>query len=300
VILPLVVIRRLDCVLEPTKNDVLERAKSLKGNVENVEPVLRCVAGQQFYNTSPLNFRRLLDDPNHIADNLRSYIGWFSDAARDGARSRSHGLTARASPRGSSRGSWFPPSGRSGPGACRPVLRVGRPSRAVPSRIPSTPDRTRRRRRAPRRRHRRPAAGAGRRRARHPEAGRALLMWHTTSPAAVQLGIARQGDRPSQQEVRRSTLLALLSGRHPVSGKPFRRAGGDGTRVAALDVTMSPAPKSVSVLWALGSAQLRHELELMVAQASDRAVMRMLREQPFVRRKAFGVGNNPIKVEDQG
>jgi len=57
------------------------------------------------------------------------------------------------------------------------------------------------------------------------EAGRALLMWHTTSPAAVQLGIARQGDRPSQQEVRRSTLLAHLSGRHPVSGKPFRRAG---------------------------------------------------------------------------
>jgi hypothetical protein len=55
--------------------------------------------------------------------------------------------------------------------------------------------------------------------------------------------------------------------------------------VAALDVTMNPAPKSVSVLWALGSTQLRHELELMVAQASDRAVMRMLREQPFVRRK---------------
>jgi type I restriction enzyme M protein len=83
VILPLVVIRRLDCVLEPTKEEVLKRAKSLKGRVENVEPVLRAVAGQQFYNTSPLDFRRLLDDPNHIADNLRSYIGGFSDAARD-------------------------------------------------------------------------------------------------------------------------------------------------------------------------------------------------------------------------
>jgi type I restriction enzyme M protein len=82
-ILPLVVIRRLDCVLEPTKDDVLKRAKSLKGKVENVEPVLRAVAGQQFYNTSPLDFGRLLDDPNHIADNLRAYIGGFSDAARD-------------------------------------------------------------------------------------------------------------------------------------------------------------------------------------------------------------------------
>jgi type I restriction enzyme M protein len=83
VILPLVVIRRLDCVLGPTKEAVLKRAKTLKGKVENIEPVLRSVAGQQFYNTSPLDFRRLLDDPNHIADNLRSYIGGFSEAARD-------------------------------------------------------------------------------------------------------------------------------------------------------------------------------------------------------------------------
>ena len=83
VVLPLVVIRRLDCVLEPTKDAVLTRAKSLKGKVENVEPVLRSVAGQQFYNTSPLDLRRLLDDPNNIAPNLRAYIGGFSDAARD-------------------------------------------------------------------------------------------------------------------------------------------------------------------------------------------------------------------------
>ena len=81
VILPLVVIRRLDCVLDPTKDAVLEKAKSLKGKVENVEPVLRSVAGQQFYNTSPLDVPRLLDDPNNVADNLRSYIGGFSEAA---------------------------------------------------------------------------------------------------------------------------------------------------------------------------------------------------------------------------
>jgi type I restriction enzyme M protein len=47
-VLPLVVIRRLDCVLEPTKDAILTRAKSLKRKVENVEPVLRSVAGQQF------------------------------------------------------------------------------------------------------------------------------------------------------------------------------------------------------------------------------------------------------------
>lgn len=83
VILPLTVIRRLDCVLEPTKQAVLEKSKQLAGKIENVEPVLQAVAGQQFFNTSPLTFTRLLDDPNTIADSLQLYIGGFSAAARD-------------------------------------------------------------------------------------------------------------------------------------------------------------------------------------------------------------------------
>jgi type I restriction enzyme M protein len=83
VILPLVVLRRLDCVLEPTKADVVARAAGLKGRVENVEPVLCSVSGEQFYNTSRLDFPRLLDDPANVAGNLRSYIAGFSPAARD-------------------------------------------------------------------------------------------------------------------------------------------------------------------------------------------------------------------------
>jgi type I restriction enzyme M protein len=83
VVLPLTVIRRLDCVLEPTKQAVLERHKQLAGRIENVEPVLQAVAGQQFYNTSPLTFTKLLDDPNTIADSLHLYIGGFSAAAKD-------------------------------------------------------------------------------------------------------------------------------------------------------------------------------------------------------------------------
>jgi type I restriction enzyme M protein len=83
VILPLVVLRRLDCVLEPTKADVLARHEALKGRVENVEPVLCAVSGEQFYNVSPLDFRRLLGDPANVAGNLRSYIAGFSRAARD-------------------------------------------------------------------------------------------------------------------------------------------------------------------------------------------------------------------------
>jgi type I restriction enzyme M protein len=83
VILPLTVIRRLDCVLEPTKAKVLQRHKQLSEKIDNLEPVLQAEAKQQFYNVSPLDFRRLLDDPNHLADNLRSYILGFSTAARD-------------------------------------------------------------------------------------------------------------------------------------------------------------------------------------------------------------------------
>jgi type I restriction-modification system DNA methylase subunit len=56
VILPLVVVRRLDCVLEPTKATVVRRAAALAGRIENLAPILQAEAGQQFYNTSPLDF----------------------------------------------------------------------------------------------------------------------------------------------------------------------------------------------------------------------------------------------------
>jgi len=84
VILPLVVLRRLDCVLEPTKARVLQASARHAGKVENVEPLLRqAAADEQFFNTSPLTLPRLLDDPPHLADNLRSYLLAFSPGARD-------------------------------------------------------------------------------------------------------------------------------------------------------------------------------------------------------------------------
>ena len=83
VILPLTVLRRLDCVLEPTKAKVLARYNRIKGSIDNVEPVLCNVAGEQFYNLNPLDLPRLLDDPGHLAANLRAYIAGFSSGARD-------------------------------------------------------------------------------------------------------------------------------------------------------------------------------------------------------------------------
>jgi len=83
VILPLTVLRRLDCVLEPTKAAVLDRYHQLQSRVDNVAPVLENTAGQRFYNTSPLDLPRLLDDPSQVAGNLRAYIAAFSPGARE-------------------------------------------------------------------------------------------------------------------------------------------------------------------------------------------------------------------------
>ena len=84
VVLPFTVLRRLDCVLEPTRADVRERYLELKDSgLQNLEPVLNKAAGQSFHNTSKLSFEMLKDDPAHIADNLRGYVNGFSSQVRD-------------------------------------------------------------------------------------------------------------------------------------------------------------------------------------------------------------------------
>jgi type I restriction enzyme M protein len=84
VILPLTVLRRLDATLAPTKAAVLKKDADLeKQGLHNRAKVLERVAKVPFYNTSPLDFRRLLDDPEHIAANLRTYIAGFSPGAAD-------------------------------------------------------------------------------------------------------------------------------------------------------------------------------------------------------------------------
>ena len=83
VILPLTVLRRLDCVLEPTKDEVLTRMTKLPATLQNREPVLRQVAGQPFVNMSRHTFQTLLGDPDNVAGNLRNYIAGFSESARD-------------------------------------------------------------------------------------------------------------------------------------------------------------------------------------------------------------------------
>ena len=83
VILPLTVLRRLDCVLEPTKAEVLETMADLPETLRNREPLLQQVADQPFVNMSRHTFHTLLGDPDNVAGNLRNYIAGFSESARD-------------------------------------------------------------------------------------------------------------------------------------------------------------------------------------------------------------------------
>lgn len=84
VILPLVVIRRLDQTLEQTKAQVVARAEKLRADgIENIEPALVRVSRQQFYNASPLTLTQLLGDAPKLALNLRIYLGGFSSLARE-------------------------------------------------------------------------------------------------------------------------------------------------------------------------------------------------------------------------
>src|SRR3990170_806354 len=83
VILPLTVLRRLDCVLAPNKTKVLETQGRFKGKLDDLGGQLRKASGFAFYNTSRYDFDKLLADAPHLAANLRNYIAGFSANMRE-------------------------------------------------------------------------------------------------------------------------------------------------------------------------------------------------------------------------
>ena len=83
VVLPFTVLRRLDCVIGPTKKKVLDYLPKIKATrIKNVDPVLNRIAGLSFHNRSKFDFEKLVADPDNIASNLRNYINGFSEDAR--------------------------------------------------------------------------------------------------------------------------------------------------------------------------------------------------------------------------
>jgi len=87
VMIPLTVLRRLDCVLEKTKEKVLAEYKKLKAtkkhDKETIEKMINRKFKLTFHNTSKFTFQKMLGDPDGLAKNLNNYIAGFSIRARE-------------------------------------------------------------------------------------------------------------------------------------------------------------------------------------------------------------------------
>ncbi|MFE1882335.1 type I restriction-modification system subunit M [Streptomyces diastatochromogenes] len=83
VILPFTVLRRLECVLEPTRDKVVETVARFEGQDIDTDRFLRRASGHAFYNKSNLTLSKIAADPQNAAKNLQIYVGAFSDNARE-------------------------------------------------------------------------------------------------------------------------------------------------------------------------------------------------------------------------
>lgn len=80
VILPFVVLRRIDCILEPVNDKVRAQYEQLKDKIslEKLDPALRKLAGHKFYNISRYTLTSLLDDAKNISVNFNNYLTGFN------------------------------------------------------------------------------------------------------------------------------------------------------------------------------------------------------------------------------
>ncbi|GAA1000943.1 type I restriction-modification system subunit M [Subtercola frigoramans] len=82
IVLPFTILRRLDAVLEPTKQAVLAEAKS-RADSPSAHVYLTRASGTSFFNTSAFTLQSLMGDPAGIKANLIDYIHGFSENVRD-------------------------------------------------------------------------------------------------------------------------------------------------------------------------------------------------------------------------
>ena len=78
VIIPMTILRRFECILESTKDDVLREVESGKPN----DKVLRAITGLSIYNTSKFNLTNLQEDAGKLSENLKDYLDHFNDVAK--------------------------------------------------------------------------------------------------------------------------------------------------------------------------------------------------------------------------
>ena len=102
--------------------------------------------------------------------------------------------------------------------------------------------------------------------------------WTLGPQGAAALGV--DAGRPVAAE----EFRAVMAVRNPATGEQLRSVGAGGSAVAAIDATFS-APKSVSAVWALGSPELRQEIEAAQERAVDAALAHATAYVPMVRRR---------------
>jgi conjugative relaxase-like TrwC/TraI family protein len=105
--------------------------------------------------------------------------------------------------------------------------------------------------------------------------------WHGSPALLADLGLS--ADRP----VEREQLTSLMRGVSPADGRELRRAGGDGSRVAGIDLTFS-APKSVSALWAVSLPYERARIEAAHSRAVAGTIGRIERDVELLRTRENG------------
>jgi conjugative relaxase-like TrwC/TraI family protein len=113
------------------------------------------------------------------------------------------------------------------------------------------------------------------------QAGLGQSRWHGSPQLLAGLGLSAEGP------VAHGDLLALMNGVSPVDGKELRAAGGNGTRVAGIDLTFS-APKTVSALWAVSDTEEREQIERAHGRAVASTLAHVERRVELVRSRVDG------------
>lgn len=78
VIIPFIVLRRLDCIIEPYKDDVISLYQELKNDIDDISPIIKKKTGLVFYNHSNYDLNRLKGDTSHLKINFNNYINGYS------------------------------------------------------------------------------------------------------------------------------------------------------------------------------------------------------------------------------
>ena len=83
VVLPFTILRRLECVLEPTRQAVLDKYEKIKDAGYDLDKMLTGVSKRPFFNISPFTLRSIVESPDEMQENIKSMLNGFSKDVRD-------------------------------------------------------------------------------------------------------------------------------------------------------------------------------------------------------------------------